>query len=130
MSDPVLRLAKKRVKQKKGFYVHLSTFIATGFFFLALNMATMDPWDPELWFFFPLLPWSVGVIIHYLVTFGFPGSGALSAEWEEKQLKKEMQTIRKKMGGRSNIPAYEEDTLDLPELEAQENPDWRKEDYV
>ena len=130
MSDPVLRLAKKRVKQKRGFFVHLSTFIATGFFFFALNMATMDPWDPELWFFFPLLPWSVGVIIHYLVTFGFPGNGALSAEWEEKQLKKEVQAIRKKMGTNRRENPYEEDRLDLPDLEPQESPDWRKEDYV
>ncbi len=130
MSDPVIRLAKKRVKKKKAFFIHLSTFIATGFFFFALNMATMDPWDPELWFFFPLLPWSVGLIIHYLVTFGYPGNGALSAEWEEKQLKKEVQAIRKKMNFQPGQENYEDERLDLPELERQESPDWRKEDYV
>lgn len=127
MSDPVVNAAKKQVQKKKGFYKHLAAFIGVGFFFFAMNMVTLVDGDYELWFFFPILPWSVGLIIHYLTVFGFPGSGVLTPEWEEKQLEKEIRGIRRKKGIK---PTPSNDELELKELSREDQSNWDSEDFV
>lgn len=87
MEDPTYRAARKQVKKKKGFYVHLAVYLAVGLFFFLMNIAT-DPND--MWFFFPMLPWLIGLAIHYLVVFGFPGTGILTEEWEKRELEQEL----------------------------------------
>lgn len=129
MNDQIEQQAKKRVKRKKGFYNHLAAFIGVGFFFFAMNIFTLFEEGPEIWFFFPLLPWSVGLIIHYLNVFGFPGTGALTPEWEEKEVQKEVKALRRKMGY-SPKPNYEEDGLELREMKKEKSSNWDKEDLV
>ena len=87
MKDRIYQDARRKVKSKKAFFVHLAVYLSVGLFFFLINMATFEG---EYWFFFPLLPWGVAVSIQYLVTFGFPGSGALSQEWEEREFQKEL----------------------------------------
>jgi len=119
------RIARKRVNKKKGFYSHASVFMAVGSFFFVLNMLT-DPYD--IWFFFPLLPWSVGLIIHYLSVFGFPG-GALSEEWEEKELEKEMRRLDHKVDHDDPPPYIPEDELELKEFKKLRK-EWDDKDFV
>lgn len=82
--------ARKRVKAKKGFYGHLSSYVVVGIFFFAMNMLT-DPFD--IWWPFPMLSWGIGLGIHYLTVFGFPGSGVLSKEWEDREMEKELRRV-------------------------------------
>ena len=118
------KIAKKKVNKKKGFYSHLSVFIAVGIFFFVLNMVT-DPFDT--WFFFPLLPWSVGLSIHYLSVFGFPG-GALTDEWEERELEKEMRRLDHKV--EVPEPPHEiEEELELKEFKKLRK-EWDDGDFV
>ena len=91
MQKDIYKEAKKRVEAKKGFFGHLSAYVSVGIFFFVMNMLT-DPFD--LWFFFPMLPWGIGLLIHYLAVFGFPGSKALSKEWEQKELEKEIERLQ------------------------------------
>ncbi len=121
MSDPVYQKARQQVKKKKGFYVHLGTFIAVGIFFLAMNILTFEE-AGEWWFFFPMLPWGIGLMIHYFIVFGLPGTKALSSEWEEKELQREMERLRRKQlleKGESlpDIHTRREPGLDLPDLD-------------
>lgn len=129
MSDQIVNQAQKRVKQKKGFYKHLAAFIGVGFFFFAMNIFTLFEEGPEIWFFFPLLPWSVGLIIHYFNVFGFPGTGALTPEWEEKEIQKEVKALRRKMGYPQN-KSYEEESLELKELRKEKADNWEQDDLV
>ncbi len=117
------RLAKKKVKQKKGFFKHLSAYLAVGSFFFALNMIT-DPFD--IWFVFPMLPWSVGLIIHYFNTFGFPG-GALTDEWEERELDREMRKLEYKVDEAQPLEIEEE--LELKEFKKLRR-EWDDGDFV
>lgn len=126
MKDPVMSVAQKRVQKKKNFYKHLAVYIAVAFFFFAINLATLADGDNELWFFYPILPWAVGLIIHYLSTFGFPGTGILTPEWEEKQLEKEIEEIRKKMG----YPQKDKEELELRDLKKERDSTWDSEDFV
>ena len=86
--DFEFRRAKKRVRAKKGFFYHLASYaIIIGFLFL-INMVT-GPSD--VWFIFPALGWGVGLAFHYIGVFGVPFFNFGSAEWEEKELEKELQ---------------------------------------
>ena len=129
MNEQIVHQAQKRVKQKKGFYKHLAAFIGVGFFFFAMNIFTLFEEGPEIWFFFPLLPWSIGLIIHYFNVFGFPGTGALTPEWEEKQVQKEIKALRKKMGYPQDS-SYDDDGLELREIQREKSGNWEKGDLV
>ena len=121
MSDSNYKRARKKVKEKKEFYQHLTSYMVMGVFFYVLNMMTsFGSW----WWYWPVLGWGIGVAMHYFQVFGLPGVGRFDEEWEEKQMKKELKQL--------NSRNKEEDTeyLDLPELERQKNKDWSDEDLV
>ena len=129
MEDYIYRKARKRVKQKKGFYIHLSVYIAVGIFFLCMNILT-DPWD--LWFFYPLMPWGIGLMIHYFGIFGLPGKErVLTAKWEEKEMEREIRRLER-ISGKS--PQPKEEFLDLPDLKKSKQKvktgRWNEEDLV
>ncbi|MCB0580226.1 MAG: 2TM domain-containing protein [Phaeodactylibacter sp.] len=133
----IYKRAKERVEKKKGFYKHLSGYVAVSFFFLAMNLATSfgEGGDGSLWFFYPMMPWGIGLLIHYFTVFGLPGSKALSEKWEEEEMAKEMARLRRMRQGRLEGPAAEpEEGLDLKELEKEKEkeyrPNWEDEDLV
>ncbi len=126
----IYKTAKKIVEKKKGFYKHLSAYIAVTFFFIAMNLLTFGE-EPQLWFFYPVLPWGIGLIIHYLSVFGFPGSKALSPEWEEEQVAREILRLRQKQGYYAEKgDAEQEDSLELKELRREKQGKWEDEDLV
>ena len=63
MEEYLFQKARKQVEKKKGFFNHLAAFLAVGFFFAAMNIFTFNEED-TIWFVFPMLPWSIGLIIH------------------------------------------------------------------
>ncbi|MBX2816259.1 MAG: 2TM domain-containing protein [Saprospiraceae bacterium] len=85
--------AYQRVKEKKGFYVHLSVYLAMAVFFFLLNVTTMD-YPGDWWFYWPLMGWGIGVLLHYFNVFGLPVTKALTKEWEEKELRKELAKLQ------------------------------------
>ena len=129
MEKKIYKQAKKRVNAKKGFYAHLVTFIAVGFFFFAINILTWQE-SRELWFFFPLLPWSIGLIIHYFAVFGLPGSGIGSKEWEAEELHREINRLRRRQGLPPVVEEETEEGLELREVEKTRRTDWNEEDIV
>src|SRR5690606_32478108 len=55
------KLAKKRAEDLRGFMQHLGSYLAVGLVLLFINLVTSQG---TLWFFWPLLPWTVGLAIH------------------------------------------------------------------
>ena len=78
--------AKKRVESIKGFYGNLIAYIIFNGFFLVLNLLTSPN---ELWFYWPLLGWGVGVLFHGMKVFNY--SPFLGKNWEERKLKEFME---------------------------------------
>lgn len=77
--------AKKRVEDIRGFYIHLAIYLVVNGFIIAQNLII----SPDaLWFYWPLLGWGVGILIHGLSVFVF--EGALGKGWEEKKIKEMM----------------------------------------
>jgi hypothetical protein len=113
MEDKSFREARKQVKKKKGFFVHLAVYLSVALFFLLINVATFDG---EWWFFFPILPWGIGLAIHYLTVFGFPGTDILTDEWEKRELDRELYKRGYYDKANKTLPAGQtpvEDELDL-----------------
>jgi hypothetical protein len=77
--------AKKRVEEIKGLYMHIGMFAVINLALFAINMIT----NPDtLWFYWPLLGWGVGVVIHVFV---FVAEGRLlSPQWEDKKVRELM----------------------------------------
>ena len=67
MSEKMYREAQKRVKDKKSFYSHLASYLMMSIFFFVLNALTsFGDW----WFYWPLLGWGIGLVMHYFRVFG------------------------------------------------------------
>mgnify|MGYP005993824639 FL=1 len=85
LSDHQLRLkAAKRIEEIKGFYTHL---IATFFippFLIFINLKTAPQFE---WFWFALVAWAVGLIIHWFYVFG---SAKFFNNWEANKLNEAM----------------------------------------
>ena len=87
----------------------------------------------DLWFFYPVLAWGVGVGIHYLTVFGFPGSDILGSDWEEREYARELELLRYNDDEVKQI-ASPEDEFELPETppfrRKMAADDWKEGDLV
>ena len=78
--------AQKKVEDIKGFYGNLIAYIIFNGFFLVLNLLTSPN---ELWFYWPLLGWGIGVLFHGMRVFNY--SPFLSKDWEARKMKEFME---------------------------------------
>ena len=88
--------AKKRVKDIKGFYVHLSVYIAVNIFISGIIIygliSSGDTFSETIsnfgvystWVF-----WGIGMFFHWLGVFGFKSIG-FGKDWEERKIKEMM----------------------------------------
>jgi len=79
-------LAKKKVENIKGFYGNLIAFVVVNAVLLFINLYTSPQ---NLWFYWPLMWWGIGVVFHGLKVFEvFPTVGK---DWEERKIKEFME---------------------------------------
>lgn len=64
--DDLLQRARKRVKLKMGFYIHLGVYVAVNG---GLALMMMMRGGSAAWQAGPLLGWGLGLTIHGIVTF-------------------------------------------------------------
>ncbi|WP_294322441.1 2TM domain-containing protein [uncultured Chryseobacterium sp.] len=70
--------AQKRVKEIKSFYSNLISYCIIIPFLVIINLLT----TPEnIWFFFPMLGWGIGVAAHGMSIF------AIGKKWEDKKIR-------------------------------------------
>ena len=83
-TDPY-KIARKRVKAKKGFYGHLSAYVAVN---VVMFLVVLFSGGGLNWLR-PAMFWGIGLAIHYFGVFGLPGVGAYGSKaWEEKEIQK------------------------------------------
>ena len=80
--------AKGRVKEVRGFYIHLAVYVLVNTFLFLLDI-TMSP--DVLWFYWPLLGWGIAIVVHAVSVFGF--GPWLGQEWEEKKIDEYMDRV-------------------------------------
>ena len=83
--------AKKRVKEIKGFYGNLVSYVLVISFLTFINLK----YTPEhLWFFWPMLGWGIGLLFHAFGVFKIvPFFGE---DWEERKIKELMEEEKSK----------------------------------
>jgi len=78
--------ARKRVRQLRGFYVHLTVYVLVNAILLVINLLTSPG---VLWFYWPLLGWGIGIVAHAASVFGT--GRFLGKEWEERKIRELME---------------------------------------
>lgn len=112
--------AKKRVKKKKGFYGHLASYVIINAIFFSIVFLN----GGRFAWLYPASFWGIGLAMHYLGVFGFPGSeGVGGSDWEAREIQKEME----KMG--DPIDDIPEGELELREIEKRKQ-GWNDNDLV
>jgi len=76
--DKSYERAKKRVKEIKSFYGNLISYCIVIPFLAIINFITSPK---DIWFYFPMLGWGIGVIAHGMSVF------AIGKSWEEKKIR-------------------------------------------
>ena len=94
--------AKKRVKDIKGFYIHLIVYVIVNLFISGIIIFGLshsgDNFNEVIsnfgvystWFF-----WGIGMFFHWLGVFGFKSIG-IGKDWEEKKIKELMDEEEKR----------------------------------
>jgi hypothetical protein len=84
--DTKYQVAKERVQAIKGFYIHLTVYIAVNLLLFLVDVIT----SPDtLWFFWPLAGWGIAIVIQAVSVFG-SGRGSVT-NWEERKIRELME---------------------------------------
>jgi hypothetical protein len=70
--------AKERVEKLKGFYGNLTSYCCVIPILIFINLQTSSKFQ---WFWFPMLGWGFGVLMHAFETFGY------GKNWEDKKIR-------------------------------------------
>ena len=87
MDDENIRYQKamKKVEGIKWFYIHLGLYVLINLALLLVNILTSPD---DLWFYWVLLFWGIGLVAHAVITFG--SVRVLGDEWEERKIRELM----------------------------------------
>lgn len=118
--------AQKIVRKKKGFYQHLGAYIAVNTVLTLIIFFDSHTFEGLI----PASFWGIGLFIHYISIFGFPGREGLGGkEWEQREIEKELQ----KLGPSEDFELPEladEDELELKEMKPVVRKKWNDSDLV
>jgi hypothetical protein len=81
--EQIYEEARKRVEEKRGFFIHLAIYVVVNIFLAAIWWFTGAGFP---WFVFPLGGWAIGIIMHFLSVFVFnrlPDQAAIEKEAEK-----------------------------------------------
>ena len=87
MNDEKYEEAKKRVKELKGFYRNLITYVAVNICLIVINLITSPD---SLWFYWVTIFWGISIVLHASKVFILKGK-FLGKGWEEKKIKEMME---------------------------------------
>ena len=129
MYKELQKKARKKVEAKMGFYICAIVFSFTTIILLMLSF-----YLPAIgfWLRLPIPAFIMVLVILYVTAFGLPTTGALSKDWQEEEIEKEMLKLYRQK--KAQIPPLDElsetEILELKELE-QLRKKWEwGEDYV
>ena len=87
--EELYQIARKRVEEKKGFFIHLAVYIIVNIMLVLIWAFSADGGFP--WFIFPLGGWGIGVLFHFLGVFVF----SRQSNWEKREIEKEVERLKK-----------------------------------
>jgi len=112
--------ASKRLKRKKGFFSHLIAYVCIiGMLYAIMYFEAEGNLLPVI---IVGLSWGIGILTHYFKTFGTEHLDILgiSPDWEEKELEKEVEKLKRKRALRERIKEEKDQLDDLERLDLKE----------
>jgi cytochrome b561 len=88
--EQIYEEAKKRVEEKRGFYIHLAIYVCVNIFLIIIWAFPAGDGFP--WFIFPLFGWGIGLFFHFLNVFVLGGKASRAA------IEREAEKIRREQG--------------------------------
>jgi 2TM domain len=83
------RRARRRVREIRGFYVHVAVFVTVNFLLHLINFVA----TPKVyWAFWPLVGWGIGLLAHGLAAYRW--MPFLGKDWEERKIRELMDKDR------------------------------------
>lgn len=99
-NDKKMKRAKKRVEELKGFYVHLTVYIAVNTFISTMkivrNLGDGETFSEAFWDFGTFAVWffwGIGMFFHGVKVFSY--NPFFSKDWEQRQIQKYMDKDKK-----------------------------------
>ncbi|WP_294279002.1 2TM domain-containing protein [uncultured Chryseobacterium sp.] len=86
-SDKAYERAQKRVKELKSFYGNLTSYCIVIPSLVIINLITSPD---DLWFYYPMLGWGIGIAAHGISAFG------IGKRWEEKKIREILEKQHKR----------------------------------
>ncbi len=86
--EEIYRRARKRVEDKKSFFVHLLVYIVVNTGLVIIWSLTSRGYA---WFIWPLFGWGIGLVFHFLSVFFFDRDTG----WEQAEVEKEAERLRR-----------------------------------
>ncbi len=84
--DQELEKAVRNVRAKLAFYYHAAIFVVMNLLFLAVNLM----YSPQvIWFYWPLLGWSIGLGTHGFQVFVLREGSAVKRRMIEKEMERQ-----------------------------------------
>jgi hypothetical protein len=77
--------AKERVEEKMGFFSHLGAYVIVNAILLVINL-TQSPQD--LWFYWPLLGWGIGLFFHGMGVFVWGEGSSLKDRMIDEEMRR------------------------------------------
>jgi hypothetical protein len=74
-----------RVEEKLGFYVHLAAYLLVNTLLIAINFAKTPQ---ELWFYWPLGGWGIGIALHAWRVLSGPTVSRLKQRMIQRELRR------------------------------------------
>ena len=129
MYKDLRKKAKKKVEAKMAFYI-----CAIIFAFITVLLLMISSYLPSVsfWLRLPIPVFIMVLGILYISAFGLPNNGALSKDWQEEEIEREMIKLYEQK--KSELPPLEElsetEILELKELERLKKKWDLREDFV
>lgn len=77
--------ARRRVEAKIGFFTHLGVYVVVNALLIIINLQNSPD---QLWFYWPLLGWGIGIAFHALGVFVFFRGSVLKKRLIDRELRK------------------------------------------
>lgn len=77
--------ARRRVEAKIGFFTHLGVYVVVNALLIIINLQNSPD---QLWFYWPLLGWGIGIAFHALGVFVFFSGSVLKKRLIDRELRK------------------------------------------
>lgn len=119
-NEKIYQEATNKVKGKKGFFYHLFAYVCIiGMLYAIMYFEANGNLLPII---IVALSWGIGIITHYFKTFGTEHLDifGISPDWEEKELEKEVEKLKRKRALRERIKEEKDRLDDLERLDLKE----------